>query len=312
MTALTVGICAYNEAWNMENLLRNLTQKQNLPSNSEVLVVCSGCEDQTPQIVKKFSAIDPRVKLIEEPTRLGKASAVNLILEKARGDHVAFLSADVIPKPNCITALMETMAERSVGISCGRPVPVPRGSFLIREIVETLWGFHNWQLQQLNDAGLLMHASEIFCIRRGIVKEIHKNMVNDDAYLAVMTKNRGYSIKYVPNSEVGVYGPQTVGDYLKQRRRIIAGHYQVRKETGAFSQFLYSALVRPIVTFKLLIEYFARHRKIRSGVATALIELTANMLAGMDMLAGRSHTVWSISATTKTGDELKRPYSVDA
>ena len=307
MTALTVGICAYNEAWNMENLLRNLTQEQNLPRNSEVLVVCSGCKDQTPQIVKEFSAMDPRVKLIEEPARLGKASAVNLILEKARGDHVAFVSADVIPKPNCIMALVETMAERSVGISCGRPVPVPRGSLLIREIVETLWGFHNWQLQELNDAGLLMHASEIFCIRRGIVKEIPKDMVNDDAYLAVMTKSRGYSIKYVPNSEVGVYGPQTVGDYLKQRRRIIAGHYQVRKETGEFSQFLfYSALVRPIVTFRLLIEYFARHRKIRSGVATALIELAANMLAGADMLGGKSHAVWSISTTTKTGDELNR------
>lgn len=245
------------------------------------------------------------MNLVQESNRLGKASAVNLILNRARGENVVFISADVTPKPNCIQALIETMTDRTVGISCGKPVPIPRGRLLVRGIVATLWGFHNWQLQQLNDAGLLMHASEVFCIRRGIVEEIPRDMVNDDAYVAVMAKSRGYFIKYVPRSEVEVYGPQTVGDYLKQRRRIIVGHYQVRKETGKFSQFLfYSALTRPILTLKLLVEYLAQHRMVRDGVATAFLEFVANVLAGVDMLRGRSHAVWSISTTTKTDDEL--------
>ena len=150
-----------------------------------------------------------------------------------------------------------------------------------------------------------MHASEVFCIRRGIVSEIPKNMVNDDAYLAVATKSRGYSIKYIPNAEVSVYGPQTVTDYVAQRRRIISGHHQLHHETGKFSQFLfYSALTRPAVTFRLLVEYFALHRGIRSGISTALIEVVANLLAGLDLVCGRSHLIWRISTTTKMANEL--------
>lgn len=150
-----------------------------------------------------------------------------------------------------------------------------------------------------------MHASEVFCIRRGIVLDIPKGIVNDDAYLAVATKSRGYRIKYVPDSEVGVYCPQTLGDYLRQRRRIIAGHYQIHEKTGHFSQFLfYSALVRPIVTFRLLVGYFALRGKIRSGIGTALIEVAANGLAALDRLRRKSYAVWSISTTTKMTNEL--------
>ena len=305
MTSLTVGICAYNEAWNMRELLRNLTLAQGIPSDSEVIVVCSGCHDSTPDIVKEFAARDKRVRLVEEPTRLGKASAVNLILAKAKGEIIAFLSADVIPQPNCLNALLKPMADSSVGISCGQPVPVRRGRPLIRGIVDTLWGFHNWQLEKLNDAGLLMHASEVFCLRKGLVTRIPSDLVNDDAYIAVRTKSLGYKIKYTRQSQVGVLGPQTVGDYIRQRRRIIAGHYQVHDRTGHFSQFLfYSALVRPVVTLRILVEYFAFHGSVRSGISTALLELAAHFFAGIDLLRGRSHAIWSISTTTKTAKEL--------
>jgi cellulose synthase/poly-beta-1,6-N-acetylglucosamine synthase-like glycosyltransferase len=289
----------------MRRLLRNITREQGISSDSEIIVVCSGCEDATPDIVREFAARDSRVRLIEEPTRLGKASAVNLILANAKGENIIFVSADVIPEPNCLLALLEPLADSVVGISCGRPVPVRRGRPLMRGIVETLWGFHNWQLQELNDAGLLMHASEVFCIRKGIVPRIPADLVNDDAYLAVKTKSLGYSIKYAPKSQVGVLGPQTVGDYIRQRRRIIVGHYQVHDRTGQFSQFLfYSAVIRPIVTLRILAEYFALHGSIRSGMATALLELAANLLAGVDRLRGKSHAIWSISTTTKTANEL--------
>jgi len=305
LTSLSVGICAYNEAWNMRALLNNITLEQEIASDSEVIVVCSGCHDSTPDIVREFAALDPRVKLIEESTRLGKASAVNLILSRAKGNFIVFISADVIPQPNCLLALFKPMNDPSVGISCGKPVPVPRGRTLIRGIVNTLWGFHNWQLEKLNDAGLLMHASEVFCLRKGIVTSIPTDLVNDDAYIAVRAKSLGYAIKYAPQSQVGVSGPQTVGDYIQQRRRIIAGHYQVHDQTGHFSQFLfYSIVVRPLVTFRILVEYFALHGSIRSGIATGLLELAANFLAGIDRVRGKSHAIWTISTSTKTAREL--------
>ena len=305
MTSLTIGICAYDEEWNMGELLTNILRIQEIPKDAEVIAVCSGCEDRTPEIVRDFARKDHRVKLVEEPRRLGKAAAVNRILSQARGEQIVFVSADVIPRQDCIMSLVRTMADQSVGIACGRPEPIRRGRKLMKGLVETLWGFHNWQLEKLNHAGLLMHASEVFCIRNGIVRQIPRGLVNDDAFLAVATKDVGYRIKYVPQSEVKVFGPQTISDYVKQRRRIIAGHYQVRLATGHFSQYLfYSLLARPKLTLETLTGYFASTRRVAAGLAAGLIEVTANLLALSDVVRGRSHSIWSVSPTTKTATEL--------
>jgi glycosyltransferase involved in cell wall biosynthesis len=70
---VSVGICAYNEEENIGALLENLLTQQSLPHNSEIIVVCSGCTDETPSIVEKFARKDKRVKLILEEERRGKA-----------------------------------------------------------------------------------------------------------------------------------------------------------------------------------------------------------------------------------------------
>lgn len=305
MISTTIGICAYNEEWNIGNLLSNLLTMQNLEPNSEIIVVCSGCTDRTPNVVRSFSRQDRRVRVIKEARRDGKAAAVNRILSEAKGKSIVLLPADVTPIPGCIQLLLEAALEDGVGMACGRPTPIRRGRTLVREMVQTLWGFHNWQAERLNHEGLLMHASEIFCIRNGVADKVPRDIVNEDAYLAVAVKNAGYKIRYVRASQVLVSGPQTISDYIKQRRRIIAGHYQVRKVTGKFSQYLfYSMLARPKITIRLLSSYFASTHRIMSGVAVCLVEVVSNLLAFMDIVRGRSHAVWDISTTTKTQTAL--------
>jgi len=305
LTSVTIGICAHNEEWNIDELLDNILRIQQIPHDAEIITVCSGCTDRTPQVVKEFARRDARVRLIEESRRLGKATAVNKILSKAKGEQIVLISADVIPRPGCIMRLVKSMEDEHVGISCGRPEPILRGRKLIRGLVETLWGFHNWQLEELNHAGVLMHASEVFCIRNGVVKQIPKEMVNDDAFLAVAAKKAGYLIKYIGDSQVKVFGPQTVPDYIRQRRRIIAGHYQLRAVTGHFSQYVfYSLLVRPALTLKTLVEYIASRRQIAGLFVAPVVEVAANLLAMSDSVRGKSHRIWSISTTTKTAVEL--------
>lgn len=135
MTSLTVGICAYNEEWNIAELLANLTEIQRLPRNSEIITVCSGCTDRTPQVVKGFARKDRRIRLIEEPKRFGKAVALNKILSQARGEQIVVISADVIPREDCIMSLVRSMSDQRVGIACGRPEPIRRGRKLLRGLV---------------------------------------------------------------------------------------------------------------------------------------------------------------------------------
>src|SRR3972149_6364636 len=291
---VTVGICAYNEGMNIGKLLNNILNQQELPPNSEVLIVCSGCTDNTVPIVQEYSKQDPRVHVHVEAERKGKASAINHILSNAKCDIILFISADTLPNIGCFPKLLSKLRIPKTGIVCGNPVPINSSNSLVGKIVRLLWGFHDHVFKQLNDAGLARHATEIFCIRRGIVDKIPTETVNDDAYIALTAKKKGWLIKYETESRVSICGPQTFADYYKQRRRVLFGHYQVKKLAGESPQHLMHLMPHhPIRVMKLGLWLF-RNQDIPTLLVFIMTELMANIAAVLDILLRRPHLIWSI------------------
>src|SRR3989304_7257372 len=303
---VTVGICAYNEGMNIGRLLGIVLSKQELPSDSEVLVVCSGCTDDTVRKVQQYAEKDSRVKAYVERERIGKASAINRILANAKGNSIIFISADTLPHKGCFSQLISRLqaSNVNVGISCGRPVPVNNTNSIVGRLVQLLWSFHDHVFRQLNDAGMVRHASEIFCIRRGIVDRIPAETVNDDAYLALVTKQKGWQIEYEPQSCVSICGPETFPDYFKQRRRIIYGHFQVRKLTGESPQYLiYLMPLYPIRVAKMLF-WLCAENGLPAFLTFLSMELVINVVAIADSVLRKTHVQWSISPSTKNGPKL--------
>ena len=229
---LTVGICAYNEEENLGGLLRNILENQNISQDSEVLVVASGCTDRTIEIAEQYAIMDSRVRVFTEAKREGKASAINKIFANATGEAIIFISADTLPWKKCFEKLTTRLQTPDVGIVCGKPLPVNSTNSLTDRLVRMLWSFHDHVFKELNDAGLAKHATEVFCIRSGIVDRIPPETINDDAHIALLTKKQGWLIKYEPKSIVSMCGPKVFSDYIKQRKRILYGHSQVKKATG--------------------------------------------------------------------------------
>jgi len=60
----------------------------------EIIVVCNGCTDKTPEIVKEFSSDKPEIKLLVFEKILGKGGAVLEGFKSANGDIVGFTDAD--------------------------------------------------------------------------------------------------------------------------------------------------------------------------------------------------------------------------
>jgi cellulose synthase/poly-beta-1,6-N-acetylglucosamine synthase-like glycosyltransferase len=298
---ITVGICAYNEERNINTLLHNIVHEQELPPESEVMVVCSGCVDQTVDIVREYANSDSRVKLHVETERKGKASAINHILSKASGNVVLFVSADTLPVKRCFARLLSKLRDSNVGIVCGNPVPTNPQDSLVGRLVKLLWSLHGEVFAQLNDAGLARHATEIFCIRRGIVEKIPAGTVNDDAYIAVTAKKKGWLVKYESAATVLIHGPETFPEYFSQRRRILWGHHQIKKLTGEPPQHLvYLLPLYPIRVFRLLLWLCSKHAP---SVVLAFVstELLVNAVAAVDVFRGKSYSTWNIVASTKKG-----------
>jgi len=140
---------------------------------------------------------------------------------------------------------------------------------------------------------------KFFYIRKGIVEQIPNETINDDAYIALMTKKKGWLIKYQPSSHVSICGPQTFNDYFYQRRRILVGHLQVKKITGESPQHLiYLLPQQPIHAMKLLFLLFKKN-SLLTVLAFVSVELLIYSVATLDYLRKKSYTKWNILNTTK-------------
>src|ERR1700693_5878321 len=103
----STGVMAYNEERKIGQLLGALvSQRTSQVTISEILVVTSGCTDRTESIVRDWMARDPRIQLLVQAKREGKASAVNAFLRQARERIVVLCSADLIPEPDTIERVL--------------------------------------------------------------------------------------------------------------------------------------------------------------------------------------------------------------
>ena len=295
-----MGICAYNEEKNIGHLLNNILVEQQLPLDAEILVVCSGCNDGTVKIVQEYAQNDPRLNAYVEDERHGKASAMNHILANAKGDVILFLSADTLPQERCFTSLTSKLNDPKVGLVCGKPVPVNDSKSLSDTLVNILWQSHDYVFKRLSKDGLARHASEIFCIRTGIVKEIPNDTINDDAFLALAAVKKGWQVAYDPRSSVLICGPKNFPDYLKQRKRVLLGHWQIKKSTGQSPQHLiYLLPLYPKKVLKLLLGLCEEY-----GLPTFTIFVTLELMINLSVLPSliRNKPLnnnWSIASSTK-------------
>ncbi len=286
---VTVGVCAFNEAARMPGLLASLLS-QELPSGHElleVLVVSSGSTDDTDAIVAGTSAMEPRVRLIREPEREGKASALNRILEAYQGDILVIVNGDARLDSGSLAELLRPFhTDPHVVVACGSPVPESGQGGVNGALQAFLWAIHNNTLRTLSDLEAANHCcDELFAMRRGFLEFFPAGLINDGAYIGAIAALHGHSVRFCPQAQVHVRIPRSLFGLLQQRRRILRGHRQMTELLQHPPNTLRSlARVRPGLAATILLEHFqARPRDFPVFLLLALpLETAAGLFAIAD------------------------------
>jgi biofilm PGA synthesis N-glycosyltransferase PgaC len=286
----SVGIMAYNEEANIADAINTILGQQLSSSRiAELIVVASGCEDRTTEIVAGIAGTEPRVRLIEQARREGKASAINVFIGAARSPILLMVSADVLLKNGTVDALLANFHDPSVGMVGGHPIPVNAEASIVGHAVHLQWRLHDRLARETPKLG------EIVAFRNLVPSIPHDTAVDEISIQALITQ-LGYRPVYEPQAIVYNRGPATVRDFLRQRRRIYAGHLHVREVQGysapTMSAWRVLRALRGCASFNTPLAAF------RSLGAIAL-EATARGLGHYDALRHKQHHMWAISATTK-------------
>ena len=287
---VSLGIMAYNEAGNMGRLLEALLRQRSSRSRlTEIIVVASGCTDGTEGIVGEFQEKDRRITLIREPVRRGKAAAINLFLGAATGDILVLESADTIPDEDTVDNLVAPFADPAVGMTGARPVPVNDESTFVGFAVHLLWRLHH--CIALNNPKL----GEMVAFRN-FVCHIPEDSAVDEASIESIVTGARYRLHYVPEAVVRNKGPETIGDFLRQRRRIAAGHRKLALE----NRYEVSTTRSGTILKALLAQHRWGIRETIWTAGTVLLEMIGRLLGYYDFhVLKKNPYMWDIAGTTK-------------
>lgn len=291
----SVGIMAYNEEANIARTLQAVLAQQSITLDiHEIIIVASGCTDRTIPIVRDFAAHEPRVKLYIQEQREGKASAINLFLAHVKSEVVVLLGGDVIPAPEALEHLCAPLLDTHIGMVGGRPIPVNNPHTFMGHVVHLLWHLHDRLAEQAPKLG------EVIAFRN-VVAGIPIRSAVDEISLQALISQLGYQLYYEPYCVVYNKGPLTIKDFLHQRRRIYAGHLQV-KEQQHYEASTMRAL--PIIRQLLITHRYALStpRKALWTLGAVVLESYARLQGYLDYLYHREHHIWQAVHSTKNPD----------
>jgi len=285
----SMGIMAHNEEANIGQLLDALvSQRLKTVSLTEIVVVASGCTDSTEAIVLERAKRHPRIRLLTQEKRAGKAVAINEYLPKAQERIIVLCSADLLPELDALERLVAPFADPEIGMTTSHPVPVNDAGSFMGFAAHMLWGLHH----AINLTSF--KSGEMIAFRK-IFERIPYHTAVDEASIEPVVRGQGYGVQYVADAIVHNKGPETVNDFLRQRRRIYAGHLAVRDTLGYTVSTMSARKIFGVMLRNL------DWRPLQFVWTWSIVGLEAyGRLVGLqDYKKRRDHAVWEIATSTK-------------
>jgi len=291
----SVGITAHNEEANMAQILdAMLNQRLHLVEISEIIIVASGCTDRTEDIAREYAQKDPRIRLFSQEKREGKTSAINVFLAHATETICVLESGDTVPHEDAVENMVRMFADPAVGMTGAHKVPVNTPEHVVGFLSHLRLKLEHQLCLEIPRLGEMIAFRKVF-------DAIPPDVAMDEAFVEALVIRRGMQVRYAPDAVVFNMGPETVGDFVKQRRRNHAGHLYLKDKYGYQVSSLNSSRVAELA----LAEVLGALRLIWILFALASIEMYARVLGWWDYrVHKRTHVVWDIAWTTK---EVKRP-----
>jgi hypothetical protein len=157
--------------------------------------------------------------------------------------------------------------------------------------VHLLWRLHD-KLARANPK-----LGEVIAFRN-VISDIPSSTAVDEISIQALIFQLGYELIYEPACIVYNKGPLNVRDFLKQRRRIYAGHLKVRDQQNYVASTM---KVSPIFGQLLSIRDLSMRtpRQAMWTLGTVMLEGIARLQGYYDYLLKREHHIWQMVDSTK-------------
>lgn len=231
ITHVSVGIPAYNEGQNIQQLLQSLImQKEEGIKLKEIIVMSDGSSDDTEAKVKAIK--DRRIKFLDDGKRMGKSARLAQIFSKFKGDALVLIDADVYIKDSDLLAKTIKHANLpKTGLAGINARPLPATTFFERIIEAGVTAMKTMARTWNNGHNYLSFKGAFLALDAKLAKTMTmpKEIVNNDAYIYFAAVQDGYSPAYLKDSFIYFRSPATLADHIKQSSRYQSSKNELKK-----------------------------------------------------------------------------------
>lgn len=177
--SVSLLISAYNEAAVIREKIENSLRLIYPADLFEIIVISDCSSDSTDAIVAEYVAWN--VRLVRQPERLGKSSALNLAVPLARGELIVFSDANAIYQSDVLEKFVRHFADSRVGYVVGNARYTETGSDSQSSQSEGLyWKLETWMKGKESEfASVVGGDGAIYAIRRALYTPLLPTDIND-------------------------------------------------------------------------------------------------------------------------------------
>jgi biofilm PGA synthesis N-glycosyltransferase PgaC len=226
-------IAAYNEKKVIDEKIRNCLSLNYPKSKIEFIFGSDHSSDGTDDILRRHAKKVDRIRFFPFGKREGKASVINQIVPRAKGDILVFSDANTMYHADSVRRMVTHFADSSVGGVCGRlnlvnPNHNPGGHG------ETLyWSYEN-EIKSLEGRIRTVFGATggIYAIRRRLFHALGKNRTNvsDDFLIPLQVVARGYDVVYDSSATALEYASSSMRDEFRRKVRIGTANVSALRE----------------------------------------------------------------------------------
>ncbi|MGM0575132.1 MAG: sugar transferase [Myxococcota bacterium] len=224
---VSVLVPACNEAEHIEDKLRNTFALAWPAERLEVVVCDDGSTDDTAARAEAFG--DPRVRLLRNGERRGKAVTLGRLASAARGDLLLLTDASAEMAPDALAILAAAMEDPEVGLACARYVVQADLDEPKEENGEASYWRGETHIRKLEaERDMLVAGSgAAYVIRPRLMPTLPADTINDDWVIPLEVRASGHRVAWCPDARVGDAPTKDLATMFRRWQRIACGNWQM-------------------------------------------------------------------------------------
>jgi len=220
---VSIIIPTYNEASSIKDKIENAIELNYPPEKVKIIVIDSASTDGTADIAERFES----VKVIRQPERKGKSSALAEVFKVATEEIVVITDADAMLDKDVLKNAMPYFADKSVGAVTGKQILINPNETISQQSEQTYREFFDTiRTIESKIASTMIFNGPFMAFRQNVLEAPPQNSVADDTEMAIHVIKKGYRALYIPEAIFYEKIPLSNESRIKQKERRAQGLVQ--------------------------------------------------------------------------------------